>query len=66
MKPETDKSIYLKMPLSRVIEDARAGVSAARTAWRRRDPDGAGRVLGYVVDVRQVRSADREERKRDA
>ena len=47
---QTKANVYLIMPLSRVIEDARAGVSAARVAWRIRDKDGAARELGHVIE----------------
>jgi len=47
---DEDENIYMKMPLPRVIEDARHGVSLARQAWRRRDPALASRVLGFVVE----------------
>jgi len=48
MKHEAENP-YLRMNLERVRQDALHGVSAARTAWRQRDPDGAGRALGYVA-----------------
>jgi len=46
-------NIYLRMPLERVQQDALHGVSAAREAWRKRDPEGAAREIGYVIEPEQ-------------
>jgi len=54
---DEDENIYMKMPLPRVIEDARHGVSLARQAWRRRDPALASRVLGFVVEPSEQAAA---------
>ncbi len=48
------------MPLSHVESDARAGVSLAKRAWRLRDPAGAARELGRVIEPRH----EREQRER--
>ncbi len=48
MEPETD-NVYMLMPLERVRQDAKIGVSLARIAWRQRDPDGAAAALGHVM-----------------
>ena len=37
------------MSIEQVRADAIHGVRLARIAWRLRDPDAAGRVLGFVV-----------------
>jgi hypothetical protein len=39
---------YLIMPLDRVRSDALYGVSAARTAWRARDPEAA-EEMGKII-----------------
>lgn len=41
---------YQRLPLDRVRADALHGVSAAREAYRRRDPVGADFDLGPVID----------------
>jgi hypothetical protein len=41
---------YLRMPLERVRADAIYGVQLARLAWRARDPEGAARVLGQIIE----------------
>ena len=43
-------NVYMEMPLNRVRQDALAGASLARQAWRQREPEAATRALGYVVD----------------
>ena len=45
-----ETNIYLRMPLAQVRADALNGVIAARQGWRLRDPEGAARVLGRVVE----------------
>jgi hypothetical protein len=41
---------YLAMPLARVRLDAINGVRLAVEAWRSRDPQGAGKELGHVIE----------------
>lgn len=47
---EESDNPYLKMPLDRVRQDALNGVRLARIAWRERDPDGASKTLGKVLE----------------
>jgi hypothetical protein len=49
---EQQTNTYLNptMPLDRVRTDALHGVRLAREAWRIRDPDGAARELGWIVE----------------
>jgi len=54
MKNEKSNA-YLTMPLAQVEADAKHGVRLARIAWRQRDKDGAGRVLGFVVEPSEQR-----------
>lgn len=54
MKPESNP--YLKMPLSRVIQDARHGVAAARAALRERDSKSADALqIGIDADEHKAR-----------
>jgi len=55
---------YLNMPLPRVRTDALHGVRLAREAWRVRDPDGAARELGRVVEPLSVTSGADERQAR--
>ena len=48
----------MRMDIRRVVEDARHGVSAARVAWRLRDPAAAAAVLGHVVEPSEQRAAN--------
>ncbi len=64
---------YLRVPLDRLRQDALHGVSAAREAYRQRDPVGADLLWGPVVspaeqaEYRQrVMSAIRDYGKRKA
>ena len=41
---------YLHVPMDRLRRDAVNGVRLAIAAWRVRDPDGAAKVLGRVVE----------------
>jgi hypothetical protein len=50
---KAESNIYLHIPLDRCIVDALHGVSLARTAWRIRNPDAAGKALGPVVEAEQ-------------
>lgn len=43
-------SVYDRMPLDRVRSDAMHGMSAAREAYRQRDPVRADIDLGPVID----------------
>ena len=44
-------NIYLRMPMRRVRADATNGVLLAIRAWRRCEPEAAGRALGRVVEL---------------
>jgi hypothetical protein len=59
---ETDDNVYLRMPLDRVKQDALAGVSLARQMWRARDPDAAGRMLGFVIEPNQQKPRQKEQK----
>lgn len=56
MNHERD-NIYRQMPLERVIEDARAGVSLARRALAVRDPEAAWRLGIGIEASKQTRTA---------
>jgi hypothetical protein len=45
-----EANIYLRMPADRVRSDALYGVSLAAAAWRTRDPEGAAKVLGRIIE----------------
>ena len=49
MKSEIQENVYMRVHIEQVKADALHGVSAARIAWRLRDPDGAALALGAVV-----------------
>jgi hypothetical protein len=40
----------MKVPLDRVRQDALYGVQLARQAWRARDPEGAAKELGRIIE----------------
>lgn len=46
-------NVYLQVPLPRVRVDALYGVRAAREAWRARDPEGAAKILGRIIEPGQ-------------
>ena len=46
---------YMVMPLARVRADAHQGVSLAKEAWRQRDPEGAAKALGSIVEPTRLR-----------
>ena len=41
-------NIYMRMPIDRVIQDAKNGVLAAKDAWYKRDREGASKALGHI------------------
>ncbi len=47
-KRKQNKNTYMYMPMDRVIQDAKYGVSNARIAWYKRDRKGASRILGNI------------------
>jgi len=51
------ENIYLRMPIQRVCEDARHGVSLARLAYAERDPEQA-LALGIGISPEQQRAAN--------
>jgi hypothetical protein len=57
MQMKTKHNIYLEMPLTRVVEDARAGVSLARRALAVRDAAAARRLGIGISAEQQARSA---------
>ncbi len=57
---------YLNMPLDRVRLDAKTGVTLARLAWRERDPEGAAREMGRVVEPVELKTQARERQERTA
>jgi len=53
LKKTSDENIYLSMPLERVEQDARHGVSKARRALAERDP-AAARILGIGIEPKKM------------
>ena len=55
IKPEIDNNVYLKMPIERVRQDAKQGVSLARQAWRIRQPVEAAKALGHIIEPEEAK-----------
>ena len=58
---KTHDNPYLIMPLAQVRTDARNGVRLACEAWRTRDPEGAARELGRIVEPPAAAGEPREQ-----
>lgn len=52
--------------MPRVREDAGHGVSLARIAWRKRDPSGAAKVLGHVIEPKRQKRGVLKYRQKDS